>query len=151
MKGLSFGRLATVVAWLHCILLLGCESEPQKAALRGESAYMLAVAPGQTRAAVYLNLINDGEHDRSINLVSSNIAGYGEVHSHEHKNGVMSMRKVQHPKARAHSTLKFTPGGYHIMLLDLAEPPAVGNRVELVLAFDEGETLAIDVEVRPVH
>lgn len=161
MKYFTVSKVKAVVGLL-CVslLVLACERiVPSKAAnkvvnkssLSVENAYMLATAPGQTRAAIYLTLINTSDHPRSINLVSANIAGYGEVHNHIHQNGVMSMRKVQHPQIAANASLVFSPGGYHIMLFDVAKPPAVGDNVELVLSFDKAETIVVPVDVRPVH
>lgn len=112
---------------------------------------MLAIAPGQTRAAVYLTLSNTGKQSRSINLISSSISGYAEVHNHLHEDGVMKMRKVEHPSIAANSDLEFHPGGYHIMLFDVAESPIVGSHFELLFEFDRAESLKVMVEVRPVH
>lgn len=163
MNHLLFNHVKLLLLTVLSCTILSCDrssteassTNKQKAgvskSLSATGAYMLSIAPGQTRAAVYLTLVNAEAKERAITLVSTDIAGYAEVHNHIHENGVMSMRKVNHPKIAANSTLAFTSGGYHIMLFDVAQAPPVGSQFELVLAFDRAETMKIKVEVRSVH
>ncbi len=44
-------------------------------------------------------------------------------------------------------TVSFEPGGYHVMLLDLAVPLAVGEEIELTLEFAEAGATTLTVEV----
>jgi copper(I)-binding protein len=44
-------------------------------------------------------------------------------------------------------TVSFEPGGYHVMLLDLAAPLAVGDEIELTLDFAEAGATTLTVEV----
>lgn len=44
-------------------------------------------------------------------------------------------------------TVTFEPGGYHIMLLDIAEPLEVGDEIDLTLEFAEAGSQSITVEV----
>lgn len=133
---------------LSAMFLSGC-GDKSSPAWRTTDAHMKAIPPGQTRAAVYLRLENTAPRERMIQLVSTPIAGTAEVHRHFHEEGMMKMRAVPHVRVAAKSTLEFSPGGYHIMLLDLAEAPEVGRRFPLTLEFDGAEQLTIEVEVRP--
>jgi copper(I)-binding protein len=110
---------------------------------------MKAMPPGQTRAAVYLRLENTQPRERMIQLVSTPIAGTAEVHRHFYEDGMMKMRAVPHARIAAGSVMAFEPGGYHIMLMDVAEAPKVGSRFPLTLEFDGAERLDVEVEVRP--
>ena len=47
----------------------------------------------------------------------------------------------------AGDTVTFEPGGYHVMLLDIAEPLEVGDEVEVTLDFAEADSVTITVEV----
>ena len=47
----------------------------------------------------------------------------------------------------AGETVTFEPGGYHVMLLDIAEPLEVGDEVEVTLDFANADSMTITVEV----
>lgn len=47
----------------------------------------------------------------------------------------------------AGETVTFEPGGYHIMLLDIAEPLEVGDKIDLTLEFAEAGSYETTVEV----
>jgi len=144
----SFLRIPFVVLGLYCLTVFaGCGQKPESE-WRVSDAHMNPVVPGQTSAAVYLRLENRAPRERMIQFISTPIAGTAEVHRHFHEDGMMKMRPVPHPRIAANATLEFKPGGYHIMLLDVAEAPAVGSRFPLTLEFDGGEHLDVDVEVR---
>lgn len=47
----------------------------------------------------------------------------------------------------AGETITFEPGGYHVMLLDIAGPLEVGDEIELTLDFESADDLTVTVEV----
>jgi len=47
----------------------------------------------------------------------------------------------------AGETVTLQPGGYHVMLLDIAEPLEVGDEIELTLDFEDADDVTITVEV----
>jgi copper(I)-binding protein len=96
---------------------------------------------------VYLVLHNKGASDRQILNLEASIAGRVEVHQHIHEDGVMKMRQVAHLQIPANGQVTFEPGGYHIMLFDVAESPSVGSQFTLTLEFDGGERLTFPVDV----
>lgn len=127
------------------------EKPLDNATIVATGAYMREIAPGQTRAAVYLKLQNNGDSPRTINLISADIAGYAEVHNHIHEDGMMKMREVKHPTIAARSSLDFRPGGYHVMLFDVAKRPAAGSKIELLVEFDKAESLTVPVKIESVN
>ena len=62
--------------------------------------------------------------------------------------GMMSMREVTSVSIPAGSTVKFEPGGYHVMLLDLAEPLKSGQKFTLSLGFMNAGVVQVEVTVR---
>lgn len=44
-------------------------------------------------------------------------------------------------------TVVFGPGGYHVMLVDLAEPLEVGDEFDLTLEFEDSDAMTIGIEV----
>lgn len=136
---------------IACFTLGACQRPTTEDALwQAENAHIKAMPPGQSRAAVYLVLRNLGAQDRRIIGIETDIAGQAEVHRHSYDDGMMKMRRVPHALVPAEGSLVFEPGGYHIMLLDVAEPPAVGTQFSVTMEFDGGEPFTFAVDVRPI-
>jgi hypothetical protein len=60
----------------------------------------------------------------------------------------MTMRPVDGIDLPAGTDVALAPGGYHLMLLDLAEPLVSGATFELTLSFEEAGETTVEVEVR---
>ena len=62
--------------------------------------------------------------------------------------GQMRMQELEDGLALvAGETVTFEPGGYHVMLLDIAEPLVAGDEIELTLEFAEAGDQTLTVEV----
>lgn len=62
--------------------------------------------------------------------------------------GAMVMQEMTAGLAlEADETVSFEPGGYHVMLFDLAAPLAVGDEIELTLEFADAGSTTVTVEV----
>jgi len=44
--------------------------------------------------------------------------------------------------------LKFEPGGYHLMLIDLSQPLAAGDVIEITLVFEDAGQITIKAVVK---
>lgn len=62
--------------------------------------------------------------------------------------GSMTMQEVESVAIPAGETVSFEPGGYHIMLMELAAPLEAGNTFEAELSFEKAGTITVEVEVR---
>ena len=62
--------------------------------------------------------------------------------------GAMVMQQVMALDLPAGTAVELEPGGYHIMLIDLAEPLVEGQTFEVTLDFAEAEDMTVQVEVR---
>lgn len=88
--------------------------------------------------------MSDGEMDESGDMEGSE--GMGDMESGEM--GAMVMQELTEGlDLAAGETVTFQPGGYHIMLLDIAEPLEVGDEVEVTLDFAEADAVTITAEV----
>lgn len=145
------GKAVKVCALLLVVLGLGaCQPPPRNnPTVQVEGAHIKALAPGQTRAAAYFILHNHGQQDLQMLHVEAQVAAEAQVHRHIHENGLMKMRQVRHLLVPAGAKLVFEPGGYHLMLLDISEPPAVGSQFTVTMEFDGADKLSFPVEVRP--
>ncbi|MGB8862115.1 MAG: copper chaperone PCu(A)C [Ilumatobacteraceae bacterium] len=61
--------------------------------------------------------------------------------------GQMGMRPVDAIELPAGVAVELKPGGYHIMLIDLAKPLEVGTTLKLTLTFEKAGDITIDVPV----
>ena len=62
--------------------------------------------------------------------------------------GAMVMQQIMALDLPAGQTVSLEPGGYHVMLIDLAEPLVEGESFEVTLDFAEAEDLIVEVVVR---
>jgi len=126
------------------------ETDPgQAAAIRAEQAWARATAPQQRVGGAYVTLISPGD-DRLVE-VSSPIAGRAEVHEMRMDGNVMRMREVEGGLALpAGKVVALSPGGYHIMLMDLKQPLVAGQVIPMQLRFRSAPPLDLQVRVAPV-
>ena len=73
-----------------------------------------------------------------LTSVSSPQAQKAEFHRHTHEDGMMKMRKIDEIELEVGKTLRFEPGGYHIMLFGVKGPWQVGQRVALTITTKSG-------------
>ena len=123
--------------------------------------------------AVYMDL-SSGDADRLLGVsVDSSIAGKAEIHEtvaaddsmHEEDmegedmdemegdgmegmGGAMMMQEVGEIALPAGETVSLEPGGFHIMLLEIASPLELGQKFDLTLTFENGGEKVVEVEVR---
>ncbi|CAM3443978.1 copper chaperone PCu(A)C [Halomonas lysinitropha] len=116
-----------------------------------EDARVRAVPPGSPTTAAFMDLTNPGETDLALVGGASPLAGTLELHNHVMVEGVMQMRQVEEIPLPAGETVRLAPGGWHLMLFELARPPVEGESVALTLTLDNGETLSVEAPVRRVQ
>jgi len=109
--------------------------------------------PGARNAAAFMTLNNRATTDAKLVGVSCQptLAARCEIHEHLHSDTGMRMQKISAPLAiKGNSSLALAPGGYHVMLLDIAAPLRKGATVELVLIFDDQSTVHAKLPIKPV-
>ncbi|MGA9595077.1 MAG: copper chaperone PCu(A)C [Acidimicrobiia bacterium] len=105
--------------------------------------------------AVYMNLTSaDGDRLLSAS-VDPSVASTVEVHettpvdgeTDEAGTAMMTMRPVDFIDLPAGEEVPLEPGGYHIMLIGLAEPLVVGEKFDITLRFENYGEKSVEVEV----
>jgi len=114
--------------------------------------------------AVYMDL-SSGDDDRLVGVsVDPSIAGVVEIHEtapvdvdtddtsddsaeDEGMPGAMMMQEVGEIILPGGETVSLQPGGYHIMLLDIAGPLEVGQKFDITLTFENSGEQVVEVEV----
>jgi len=140
MKGLTL--LAVPLAVLAFVMPACSESS----AIEVQGTW--ARSPADDVAAVYFVVVNDGDTADTLVGASADVTGRVEIHETVMQDGEAEMQPVESIAIPAGEEMTFEPGGYHVMLFDLAEPLAVGDTVSLVLTFEEAGEIEVDAEVR---
>ena len=98
-------------------------------------AWVRANVPGQSVGAAYMTL--NSPLDSTLVYIESTAAGNVEIHSMTMNNNVMKMRKLEELPLKAGKAEKLAPGGFHLMLFDLAKPLKAGDKANFTLCFKD--------------
>lgn len=139
----------TALLGLCLALALTPGSRAQSPALSARDAWV-RVTPGVDQAAVYLTLHNGGPQPVVVSGVHSDAASMAMIHQSALINGQSTMRPQAQLRIAPGQTVKFAPGGLHIMLHGLTHTPVVGEDLVLVLELAGGSTLTVSARVRPL-
>ncbi|MCG7570567.1 hypothetical protein FIU82_13115 [Pseudoalteromonas sp. THAF3] len=132
--------LRTTLGTLICAvsLLLSFHSAAHGELMVSE-AKVRTFLPASESSVGYLTLMNHSDHDRVLKKVEIETLGRVEIHTHEHKNGMMQMRKLEELQVPAHQTLVFQPGGLHLMLFAPSQKLVAGEQLKMTLYFADGD------------
>jgi copper(I)-binding protein len=150
----TIGVLAVLVAAMS-----GCGGDGGGVEVEGAWA---RTSPAMTTAGAVYMRITASEADRLVGAsVPASVAAVTEIHetvmaggdmgettTTGGMGGEMTMQPVEALDLPAGETVSLQPGGYHIMLLDLAEPLEIGQTFEVTLSFEEAGEQVVEVEVR---
>ncbi|NDV92829.1 copper chaperone PCu(A)C [Alteromonas sp. 345S023] len=140
--------------WLAATLigftLLGCtpQSTPD---ITVSDGYVRATFPMAKTAAVYFTIHNASGVDVRLARVSvdSAVASDAQMHTSEMQNDMMQMRQIKEGiTINAHDIVEFMPGGYHVMLIGLANGLEAGEDVELTLHLEQHEPIVLILPVK---
>jgi copper(I)-binding protein len=99
--------------------------------------------------AAYMIIHNSMDEDDTLVGVTSPAAGVAEIHeSSMDEDGAMAMVHVGEIPIPAHADTELKPGGYHVMLIELVEPLAEGDEIELNLEFAVADPQTVSVPVQ---
>lgn len=139
------------------LALLGCASslwpnltdahEYRAAGLKIEHPWSRATAPGVSVGVGYLALVNEGAKADVLIGASSPLAAQVEIHVTRVEGGMMRMRRVERVSLPPGATVRFAPGGTHLMLTGLKRPLAVGETVPLLLRFADAGEQRVELKV----
>lgn len=108
-----------------------------------------ATADGVKMGAAYFTVTAPADDKLVAAKVPSSVAAMTEIHEVTMSNGAMSMKELAGGlPLPAGTAVELKPGGYHIMLMQLAGPLKVGSSFELTLTFEKAGTTTITVPVR---
>ncbi|HEU0244367.1 MAG TPA: copper chaperone PCu(A)C [Candidatus Limnocylindrales bacterium] len=112
-------------------------------------AWVRAAAAGGTSAA-YMTITNGRvAPDALVGVSAPDVTDSAGLHeTSSDSSGMTGMKPVDSIAIPAGGTVALEPGGYHIMLMDLKQELKVGDRVTLVLSFEQAGVVNVTAEVR---
>lgn len=129
------------------ILLVILITQAKAADLAVTDAWIRAL-PSSVPSGGYFTLHNNSA--TSIALVGASSPGCGMLMLHKSDNmgGMSSMEDVREVDVPVGGTVKFSPGGYHLMCMDAKPQIYLGASVPVTLSFKGGRNLVISFKVR---
>ncbi len=116
-------------------------------ALEVQNAHVRGLPPGQQNTAAFFEIHNPTDKAVTLRAGTSDAAARLEIHAHQHKDGMMAMRRQDSVEVPAEGRLRFVPGGLHLMLIDLQRPLADGDEVRFSLVDETGQEIGVAAPV----
>lgn len=113
-------------------------------------AWARATPPGAANGAAYLQIHNGGAQADRLVGADSDRSRVTELHTVEMKDGVAAMVQLDAVPLAAGETVRFEPGGRHVMLIALDRPLKEGEHFQLTLRLERGGEVKVPVEVRAI-
>jgi copper(I)-binding protein len=112
--------------------------------------WIRATPPGARVAAGYMTIRNKSAQPERLVGGSSQAAAKVETHVSMKDGDIMRMREVKGYDIPAKGSFELKPNGSHLMLVDLKRPLKEGDKVPVVLKFENSGEVKVDFEVRPL-
>ena len=123
---------------------------PAAAQIAVADAWVRGTVAGQKATGAFMHLTSLA--DMTLVAAASPMAKVVEIHEMKQEGGVMKMNAVDRVALPAGKTVELKPGGFHVMLMDLAQPLKEGETVPLTLTFEDKagkrQTVAVQAPVR---
>ena len=145
MKNITLTIIATFFGgFMHCAIA----GHHKIDSLTADMAYIRAPIPGHSMTAAFLTLKNSGKESCTLISAKSTFAEKIEFHTHQHVDGMMKMRPVESVKVASNSTLKFKPGGLHLMLFGVKASEK--QSAEIILGTDKCGDLTFSAPIKSI-
>ncbi|MEP6657878.1 MAG: copper chaperone PCu(A)C [Betaproteobacteria bacterium] len=115
-------------------------------------AWVRGTVAGQQATGAFMTLTATAP--ATLVRVDTPVAKVAAVHEMGMADGVMKMRAMPRLTLQPGKAVDLKPGGYHVMLMEIAQPLRAGETVPLTLVFEDasGKKSTVDVKatVRPL-
>ncbi|NNF66142.1 MAG: copper chaperone PCu(A)C [Gammaproteobacteria bacterium] len=107
-----------------------------------EDAWIRTPLPGMNMTAAYFVIRNPT--DSTVTVVGASSDAYDDVTIHESRvvNGVSEMIRMRSLSVAAGDTVRFKPGGLHIMMSEPVRQLAAGEQARLMIELSDGNKLS---------
>jgi hypothetical protein len=126
-------------------LLVAFAAAAEAAPIAVDHVWSRAAMAGRI-GVVYLTITATGSSDTLVSI-SSPVAAKAELHESYNDNGVMKMRPIGSVIVAPGKPVVLQPGGYHIMLIDLARTLKAGDSFPITLHFAKAGAVTVTASV----
>ena len=97
--------------------------------------------------AGYGRITNTGDDSDYLLSVTTPAAATAELHQSMDKGGMMTMAPVTRLEIPRLGAIDMKPGGYHLMIMNVAKPLKPGEKVTLVFTFVHAGAVTVTADV----
>lgn len=135
---------------LSLFLLVGGFSGCAREEITIRNAWIPEAPPTVSALAGYLSVENNSGETRTLVGASGALFERIEIHRtvYEQDSGLARMIREEELYIASGQSLRFEPGGYHLMLINPKKALTEGDSVTLTLLFANGSRLTVQFEVR---
>ena len=144
MRRIGIGLLAAAVAAAPA-----AAADPPGGSVELSRVWTPAVAQTRGNSPLYMTITNRGDTPDSLIRVRcpTNLADFVEKHATDRGEGGTAMREVKSFAVPGKGTMTLSPGGNHLMLLNVREPLQEGQTFTCSIVFQKAGTVSVDVKV----
>jgi periplasmic copper chaperone A len=155
IKEVLVRRLITISRFLAIVTCLGGSSVRADEVRAGDlvitQEWSRATPGGAKVGGGYLTIENKGATPDRLLGGAADVAAKVQVHQMSMNNGVMTMRPVEGGLViEPGKTVKLTPGGFHLMLLDLNGPLKQGEKLPITLEFEKAGKVSVVLDIEGI-
>ncbi|MBS0232113.1 MAG: copper chaperone PCu(A)C [Proteobacteria bacterium] len=141
-------QLIVALALLVAFSAPGSAHKFEKGDIVIEHPWTRATAPGAAVGVGYLAITNNGKEVDKLTGGTFDGAGNVEIHEMKMDGDKMLMRQLKDGlEIKPGETVKFSPGGYHLMFVGLKKPIANGPNIKGSLTFEKAGAVDVTYKV----
>jgi periplasmic copper chaperone A len=145
----SFRLFSASLAITLLVAAVACAPAAPNVQLNISGAWVRASMGTDNPTAGYMTISNTGNTADALIAATADAAGRVEIHrTMPGASGMHAMEPVSEINVPAGGTVTLEPGGFHLMLFELAAPLAAGDEVLLSLTFANAGTIVVPADVR---
>ncbi len=141
-----FSALAAVIAVAGAVFAQQSQSIAQSTGQVQVTEAWARATPGKSTIGAAYATLTAPQGDRLLGAESP-VAATVQIHQHTMEGGVMKMRQVDAVPLPAGQAVTLSPGGYHIMLIDLKAPLVAGQSFPLTFKFEKAGAVETKVMI----
>ena len=107
-----------------------------------ENAWIRAAPPTVRTYAAYLTIKNNKTENMQLVKITSEYFEQIEMHHSSMENGIAKMEEFETIE------INFSPGDYHLMLINNKKPIEQGDQIPLTLIFSDGSHFSTIAEIK---
>ncbi len=116
--------------------------------LKVSDAWIKNLPPVVPMRAGYMTIENHSAQTLKIVDVESNAFMQVDIHETVENDGMMTMQPLSPLSVPPGASIKLTPGGIHLMMMQPKQSLKPGDLVDITLRFDDGNTQTLQMTVR---